>query len=80
MFGSTASPTHGTGFIAIASEIAQNRLRQAMTSPSIAWLPRKSSAPVARSAFAITPARKSSLTAKRVQPCNWKPLLKPERG
>ena len=25
----------------MASEIAQNRLRQAITSPSIAWLPRK---------------------------------------
>jgi hypothetical protein len=56
------------GFIAIASESAQNRLRQAITSPSIAWLPRKSSEPAARNALAITPTRKSSFTASRVQP------------
>jgi hypothetical protein len=55
----------------MASEIAQNRLRQAITSPSIAWLPRNSSEPAARNALAMTPTRKSSLTASRVQPWNW---------
>ena len=55
----------------MASDIAQNRLRQAITSPSIAWLPRNSSEPAARSALAMTPTRKSSLTASRVQPWNW---------
>ena len=54
----------------MASEIAQNRLRHAITSPSIAWLPRNSSAPVARSALAMMPTMKSSFTASRVQPWN----------
>src|SRR5579883_2445040 len=45
-------------------------VRHAMTSPSSAWFPRKSSEPATRKALAMTPTMKSSLTASRVQPWN----------
>ena len=64
----------------MAFDSDQNRLRHATASPSSTWLPRASSPPVQRSAFASRPTMKSSFTAKRVQPWNWKPLVKPERG
>ncbi len=66
--GSTAPFFHWTGLRAAASDSAQNRLRQARTSPSRVCTPRKSLVPVISSALASSPAMNSSFTASRVQP------------
>src|SRR5687767_15660761 len=64
----------------MASVSAQNRLRQARTSPTCAWTPRKSLAPVASTALSSSPARKSIFTARRVHPWNMNRGRKPDRG
>ena len=64
----------------MASDSAQNRLRQAITSPTFACTPRKSLVPAASVALSKSPAMKSSLTASRVQPCTTKRGRKPVRG
>ena len=51
-----------------------------MTSPTRDWTPRKSFVPVASTALIMRPARKSSFTAKRVQPWNVKRGMNPEAG
>ncbi|MDX6379887.1 MAG: hypothetical protein QOI57_911 [Rubrobacteraceae bacterium] len=64
----------------MASVIAQNRLRQARTSPYRTLTPRNSLVPAASNPFIRSPARKSSLTAILTQPWNVKRGMKPEKG
>ena len=64
----------------MASVRPQKQLRHASTSPTCAWTPRNSLAPVASTALSSSPARKSSLTARRVQPWNMKRGRNPDRG
>ena len=79
MFGSTEPSADGTGLWHIASVSAQNMLRQARISPIEAWMPRNSIVPVASTVLMKRPARKSSLTASRVQPCISARQMKPVR-
>jgi hypothetical protein len=62
------SPAQATGLRAIASVSPQKRLRHAITSPTDACTFFVSVEPTASTALSISPAMKSSLTARRVQP------------
>ena len=79
MFGSTEPSADGTGLWHIASVSDQNMLRQARISPIDAWMPRNSIVPVASTILMKRPARKSSLTASRVQPWSSARQMKPVR-
>ena len=79
MLGSTVPSADATGLWHMASVSAQNVLRQARISPTLAWMPRKAIVPVASSALMNTPARKSSLTASRVQPWSIARQMNPVR-
>ena len=69
-----------SGLFTIASEMAQNMLRQPKTSPTAVCGPRKVRDPVASSAIEKRPEMKSSFTARRVAPCSVKRGTKPEAG
>jgi hypothetical protein len=79
VFGITVPSADGTGLCAIASVSAQNVLRQASSSPTLAWMPRNAIVPVASSALMNAPIKKSSLTARRVQPWSIARQMKPVR-
>ena len=70
----------GCGLFAIASVSAHIACRQVMTSPILASTPRNPMVPAVSVALIISPVMKSSLTASRVQPCNWNRGTNPLRG